>query len=114
MPIHREPTVERIITIALVVVLFGRRNVHRVVTVPGVCRADPRPGIVGTFSPPRGAVVLHKGVGIDWYLAVPVAPPSLLTDPAVVFSVLPASERSYAAARSWKASRDERPGWGSP
>ncbi|MFN8072490.1 MAG: cation:proton antiporter [Mycobacterium sp.] len=89
MPIPPEPTVERIITIALVVVLFdGGMHIgwsrFRESAAPILAL-----GIVGTFLTTAGAaIVLHAGFGIDWYLAVLVATAVAPTDPAVVFSVL--------------------------
>lgn len=46
-------------------------------------------GLLGTFlTAAAGAVLLHVGLRIDWYLAVLVATAVAPTDPAVVFSVL--------------------------
>jgi len=84
-----ESTVVRIITVALVLVLFdggmhiGWRR-FRVAAVPIMTV-----GVVGTFLTAAGAaVVLHVLFGIDWYLALLVATAVAPTDPAVVFSVL--------------------------
>jgi cell volume regulation protein A len=84
-----ESTVVRIITVALVLVLFdggmhiGWRR-FRVAAVPIMTV-----GVVGTFLTAAGAAaVLHVLFGIDWYLALLVATAVAPTDPAVVFSVL--------------------------
>jgi cell volume regulation protein A len=82
-------TVEHIVTVALVLILFdGGLNI-------GVrrFRAAALPiasvGLLGTFlTAAGGAVVLHVVFGIDWYLALLVATAVAPTDPAVVFSVL--------------------------
>ena len=82
-------TVEWVITLALVLVLFDggmhigwsrfRAAIFPIVSV----------GVVGTFLTVGGAaLVLHCVCGISWYLAVLVATAVAPTDPAVVFSVL--------------------------
>lgn len=89
LPTPPERTVERIITVALVFVLFDggmhigwsrfRKSAAPILTV----------GVVGTFLTAAGAaVVLHGGFGMSWYLALLVATAVAPTDPAVVFSVL--------------------------
>ncbi|MBV8787185.1 MAG: cation:proton antiporter [Mycobacterium sp.] len=84
-----EPTVERVITIALVLVLFdGGMHIG-----PSRFREAAVPilsvGVVGTaLTAAGGAVMLHYGCGIDWFPAVLVATAVSPTDPAVVFSVL--------------------------
>ena len=89
LPVPPEQTVERIITIALVLVLFDggmhigwirfRAAAGPIVTI----------GVLGTFLTAAGAaVVLHLAFGISWYLALLVATAVAPTDPAVVFSVL--------------------------
>jgi cell volume regulation protein A len=84
-----EQTVERVITVALVMVLFdGGMHIgwsrFRAALVPIVSV-----GVVGTFLTAAGAaLVLHYLCGISWYLAVLVATAVAPTDPAVVFSVL--------------------------
>jgi len=84
-----ESTVVRIITVALVLVLFdggmhiGWRR-FRAAAVPIMTV-----GVVGTFLTAAGAaVVLHVLFGLDWYIALLVATAIAPTDPAVVFSVL--------------------------
>jgi potassium/hydrogen antiporter len=84
-----EQTVQRVITVALVLVLFeGGMHIgwsrFRAAMVPIVSV-----GVVGTFlTAAGGALVLHSVCGIGWYLAVLVATAVAPTDPAVVFSVL--------------------------
>ena len=84
-----ERTVEHVITIALVLVLFdGGMHIG-----PSRFRAAAVPilsvGVVGTFLTAAGAaVMLHYACGINWYAAVLVATAVAPTDPAVVFSVL--------------------------
>jgi cell volume regulation protein A len=84
-----EQLVERIITVALVLVLFdGGMHIgwsrFRAAAVPIVSS-----GVVGTFLTAAGAaVLLHFAFDIDWYLAALVATAVAPTDPAVVFSVL--------------------------
>lgn len=84
-----ERMVERIITIALVLVLFdGSMHIgwsrFRSAAVPILSL-----GVLGTFLTTAGAaVLLHLAFGIDWYLAVLVATAVAPTNPAVAFSVL--------------------------
>lgn len=82
-------TVEHVVTIALAMVLFdGGMNIgwrrFRVAAAPIALV-----GLAGTFlTAAAGAVLLHVGFGLDWYLAALVATAVAPTDPAVVFSVL--------------------------
>jgi cell volume regulation protein A len=84
-----ERTVERVITIALVLVLFdGGMHIG-----PSRFRAAAVPilsvGVVGTALTAAGAaLMLHYVCGIGWFPAVLVATAVAPTDPAVVFSVL--------------------------
>jgi potassium/hydrogen antiporter len=84
-----EQTVERIITVALVLVLFdGGMHIgwsrFRSAAIPIVTV-----GVMGTFLTAAGAAaVLHVTCGLSWYLALLVATAIAPTDPAVVFSVL--------------------------
>jgi cell volume regulation protein A len=84
-----EQTVDRLVTIALVLILFdGGMGIGW----PRF-RAATRPiglvGIVGTFLTAVGAALfLHLVVGLDWYAAALVGTAVAPTDPAVVFSVL--------------------------
>lgn len=82
-------SVEHIVTIALVLILFdggmhiGWRRM-RVAAAPIALV-----GVAGTFlTAAAGALLLHGLFGLDWYLAALVATAVAPTDPAVVFSVL--------------------------
>jgi len=84
---HR--TVERLVTVALIVILFdgglhiGVRRLRGVVTQVAVV------GIVGTFLTTAAiAGVAHFAFGLDWWVALLVGTAIAPTDPAVVFSVL--------------------------
>jgi potassium/hydrogen antiporter len=89
LPTPAERTVERVVTIALVLILFdGGMHI-------GWSRFRPAAGaivlvgVVGTFlTAAGGAFVLQALFGFSWYLAVLVATAVSPTDPAVVFSVL--------------------------
>lgn len=82
-------TVEHVVTICLVLILFDgglhiglRRFRAAALPVASV-------GLLGTFLTTAAAtVLLHLAFGIDWYLAILVATAVAPTDPAVVFSVL--------------------------
>lgn len=84
-----ERTVERVLTIALVLVLFdGGMHIGQ-----SRFRAAVGPilsvGVVGTGLTAAGAtLMLHFVCGINWYAAVLVATAVAPTDPAVVFAVL--------------------------
>jgi potassium/hydrogen antiporter len=78
-----------VVTIALVLILFeggmhiGWRRSRAAVRPIGAV------GVGGTFlTAGAGAVLLHLGFGLDWYVALLVATAVAPTDPAVVFSVL--------------------------
>lgn len=84
-----ERIVERVLTVALVLVLFdGGMHIGQ-----SRLRAALAPilsvGVVGTFLTAAGAAAfLHYACGISWYAAVLVATAVAPTDPAIVFSVL--------------------------
>ncbi len=84
-----EGVVERVITIALVLVLFdGGMHIG-----PARFRAAVAPilsvGVLGTALTAAGAaLMLHYACGVGWFPAVLVATAVAPTDPAVVFSVL--------------------------
>jgi cell volume regulation protein A len=86
-PDHR--AVERLVTVALVVILFDgglhiglSRFREAAATVLSL-------GVLGTFATVLGAaLVAHLVLGGSWYVAVLVATAIAPTDPAVVFSVL--------------------------
>jgi len=86
-PTHR--TVERVVTLALLVILFDGGlgiGVRRLRTVaPTVLSL----GVLGTFATVvGGSLLVHAVLGVSWYLSVLVATAISPTDPAVVFSVL--------------------------
>jgi cell volume regulation protein A len=92
VPVVQPPsarTVERVITIALVLVLFdGGMHIG-----PSRFRAAAAPilsvGVLGTALTAAGAALMvHYACGIGWFPAVLVATAVAPTDPAVVFSVL--------------------------
>ena len=86
-PPHR--AVERVVTIALVLVLFdGGRQIgwsrFRQAAAPIAIV-----GVLGTFlTVGATGVLVHLAFGLDWYLALLIATAVSPTDPAVVFSVL--------------------------
>ena len=89
--LHHPPerVVERLVTIALVCILFDG-GLHlgwpkfRAAAGPIVAV-----GVLGTFlTAAAAAVFLHLAFGLSWYLALLVATAVSPTDPAVVFSVL--------------------------
>jgi cell volume regulation protein A len=86
--VHHQ-TVERVVTVALVVILFDGGlsiGLPRFRTTAGAILSL---GVLGTFVTAAGAAVLaHALLGVSWYLAVLVATAVAPTDPAVVFSVL--------------------------
>ena len=84
-----EQLVERVVTIALVCILFeggmhmGWRRFRTSLAAISVV------GVVGTFLTAAGvALVLHLVFGLEWYPSLLVATAIAPTDPAVVFSVL--------------------------
>jgi cell volume regulation protein A len=89
VPAPQQRTVERLVTVALVVILYdGGRHIGaaRFRTAAGGILVL---GVAGTFLTVAGAAVLvHALLGVSWYLAVLVATAVAPTDPAVVFSVL--------------------------
>jgi cell volume regulation protein A len=84
-----EQTVERLVTVALLCILFdGGMHIGW-----GRFRAAAAPiavvGVLGTFLTVAAAALLaHVAVGFDWYLSLLLATAVAPTDPAVVFSVL--------------------------
>jgi cell volume regulation protein A len=84
-----EQTVNRVVTVALVGVLFdGGMHIGwaRVRTALGPIATV---GVAGTFlTTAAGAAVLHLGFGVSWYVALLTATALAPTDPTVVFSVL--------------------------
>nr|MBA2560476.1 cation:proton antiporter [Propionibacteriales bacterium] len=84
-----ERTVERLVTVALVCILFDGglhmgSSKFRAAAAPIVIV-----GMLGTFlTVAAAAVFIHLAFGLVWYLALLVATAVAPTDPAVVFSVL--------------------------
>lgn len=86
-PQHR--TVERVVTVALILILFdgglhiGARRARE--AAPAILSL----GVLGTFATVAGAALaVHWVVDVPWYASVLVATAIAPTDPAVVFSVL--------------------------
>ena len=81
--------VEHVVTIALVLVLFDGGMHIGWRRFKAAARPIGAVGVFGTFlTAGAGAVLLHVGFGMDWYVALLVATAVAPTDPAVVFSVL--------------------------
>ena len=86
-PSHR--TVERVVTVALVVILFDGGLHIGAARFRAAAPAILSLGVLGTFVTVAGAAALvHVLLGGSWYVAVLVATAIAPTDPAVVFSVL--------------------------
>jgi potassium/hydrogen antiporter len=89
MPTPRAGAVERVVTVALVLILFnGGRHI-------GWSRLRPAllpiivVGVLGTFlTAAAGGGLLHAAFGTAWYAALLIGTAVAPTDPAVVFSVL--------------------------
>ena len=84
-----EQTVERLVTVALICILFdgglhiGWTRLRAAATPVALV------GVLGTFLTVAGAgVFIHLAFGLSWYLSLLVATAIAPTDPAVVFSVL--------------------------
>ncbi|HEY6682714.1 MAG TPA: cation:proton antiporter [Propionibacteriaceae bacterium] len=95
VPALRDDAVERVVTVALVLILFnGGRHIGwsrlRAALVPIIVV-----GVLGTFlTAAAGGVLMHIGFGLAWYVALLVGTAVSPTDPAVVFSVLGQQEIS--------------------
>lgn len=89
VPEPQHQTVERVVTVALVVILFDgglHIGASRFRSAAGGILAL---GVVGTFVTVAGAALLaHTLLDVSWYLSVLLATAVAPTDPAVVFSVL--------------------------
>ncbi len=84
-----EQTVERVVTIALIVILFDGGTHMGWSRLQDALVPTLVLGVLGTFlTTAAAAVLLHLAVGFEWYVAVLVATAIAPTDPAVVFSVL--------------------------
>jgi cell volume regulation protein A len=92
VPGFEEPqhgNVEKVVTVALVVILFDGGLHIGMSRFRQVASTVLSLGVLGTFVTVAGAAVLvHLVLGISWYLSVLVATAIAPTDPAVVFSVL--------------------------
>lgn len=89
--LHEPPerTVERLVTVALLFILFdggmhiGWKRFRAAAAPIGLV------GVLGTFlTAAGGAVLLHVAFGFGWYASLLVATAVAPTDPAIVFSVL--------------------------
>jgi cell volume regulation protein A len=95
MPTPSDNTVERVVSVALVLILFnGGRHIGwtrlRPALVPVIVV-----GVLGTFlTAAASGALLHVGFGLAWYVALLVGTAVSPTDPAVVFSVLGQQEIS--------------------
>ena len=88
-----EITVERIVTVALICILFdGGMHIgwRRFRSAAGPIAVV---GVAGTFLTAfAGAVLIHLAFGLSWYASLLIATAVAPTDPAVVFSVLGGKE----------------------
>jgi cell volume regulation protein A len=89
VPHPHHQTVERVVTVALVLILFdGGMHIGRT-RFRSAAPAILTLGVIGTFVTVLGAAVLaHALLDVSWYLSVLLATAVAPTDPAVVFSVL--------------------------
>ena len=84
-----EQTVERLVTVALVLILFDGGAQIGLARFRAAAGPILVVGVAGTFLTAAGAaLLLHGGFSMSWYLALLVATAVAPTDPAVVFSVL--------------------------
>jgi cell volume regulation protein A len=84
-----QQTVNRVVTVALVCVLFYGGMHIGWVRFRGALAPITVVGVLGTFlTAIAGAVLLHAAFGFDWYVALLLATALAPTDPTVVFSVL--------------------------
>jgi potassium/hydrogen antiporter len=89
VPEPQQQTVERVVTVALVVILFDGGLSIGATRFRSAAGGILALGVVGTFLTIAGAaVVAHALLGVSWYLSALVATAVAPTDPAVVFSVL--------------------------
>lgn len=84
-----EHTVEDILTVALIYILFDGGMHIGVARFRSAAVPIGLAGVLGTFlTAGGGALLLHLSFGLDWFVALLVATAIAPTDPAVVFSVL--------------------------
>jgi cell volume regulation protein A len=82
-------TVERVVTVALVVILFDGGMHIGLTRLRAALGTVALVGVVGTFlTVAATALALHAIFGFGWYVALLVGTAVAPTDPAVVFSVL--------------------------
>lgn len=90
-PTHQ--TVERVVTLALIVILFEGGMSIGLSRLRLAAGSVASLGVLGTFvTVAATSVLVHGLLGVSWYLAVLVATAVSPTDPAVVFSVLGQNE----------------------
>jgi potassium/hydrogen antiporter len=89
VPAPQDATVQQIVSVALVLILFnGGRHIGWVRLRPALGLIIVV-GVLGTFlTAAAGSVLLYAAFGLGWYVALLVATAVSPTDPAVVFSVL--------------------------
>lgn len=84
-----ERLVERVVTVALLCILFDGGMHPGVAAFPAVRDSDRGAGYRGHVPDRAAAAVLaHLAFGLDWYLAALLGTAVSTTDPALVFSVL--------------------------
>lgn len=89
LPVLSPETVERVVSLALVVILFDAGNGMGMSRVRPLVGPIALAGVLGTvLVVAAGTVFVHLLAGLTWYLCVLVATAIAPTDPAVVFSVL--------------------------
>jgi cell volume regulation protein A len=88
-----EQNVTRLVTVALLCILFSGGMHIGWARVRSAAAPITIVGVVGTFATAAGAATfLHLVIGLDWYAALLVGTAVAPTDPAVVFAVLGKSE----------------------
>jgi potassium/hydrogen antiporter len=93
-----EKTVERIVTVALVCVLFDGGMHIGWSRVRSAAAPIAVVGVAGTFlTAAAGGILAHLAFGFGWYVSLLLATAVAPTDPAVVFSVLGRREISGRA-----------------
>ena len=84
-----ETTVERIVTVAIAVILFDGGMHIGWARLRGAIGAVVAVGVVGTFLTAVAlAAIAHFAFGLEWWVALLLGTALAPTDPAVVFSVL--------------------------
>lgn len=89
LPAPSPETVERVVSLALVAILFNAGNGMGAARVRAALGPIALSGVLGTLLVVvSGALVVHVLTGLTWYLSSLVAAAVAPTDPAVVFAVL--------------------------